>query len=99
MDWIDINTQKPKNFDDIYVKTDCPDCPINPAMWYKDRVVMPCLCQCDHHFSGLIDFVYLGLAGEKDYELFQKRITHWMPNTKIYDKIKEKLTQTKDKHE
>lgn len=78
MKWISVEDRLPDPMQDVYVKTDCEDCPILNAIYYKGfhfTVIM----QCEKHYETDQKFLFIRNIGENESQEYAERITHWMP--------------------
>lgn len=77
-EWISIKDRLPKDCEDVYVKTDCDDCPIVSGIFFENKFIIPVLSQCDHHYESDQKFHFIKAAGVNEIESYLDRITHWM---------------------
>lgn len=78
-EWISVKERLPEDFQDVYIKTDCEDCPILKAM-YCDKFILLVLIQCERHLEpDERDFKLIKRISQQEVDLYANRITHWMP--------------------
>ncbi len=84
MEWISVKEGRiPKDFQDIYVKTDCKDCPILSAIYVKGEFILPVLIQCDKHYLEEPKFKFIGHADDLSILAYTSRITYWIPRSEV----------------
>ncbi len=79
MEWIRIDKSTPENFQDVYIRTDCPDCPILAAMYCKGKFLVPTIIECDKHLEADQKFGFIKACNQEEHDGYTDRITHWMP--------------------
>lgn len=78
MNWIRVEDELPLTFQNIYVLTDCEECPVLPAL-FNEEFVVPVIIQCEKHYETDQKFYFLKTAGKSEHREYVGRITHWMP--------------------
>ena len=90
-DWISVNDELPGSGEEVYIKTDCEECPINHATFFKkDGFIVTVISLCKNHFEkefeGYDQQPMICCPFEKEDEAkrnYASRITHWRPKPKI----------------
>lgn len=86
IEWISLKTQIPETFQDVYIKTDCENCPILHAIWSGSKFVVPVIIQCDRHYEPDERFHFIKFVKGAEDDGFCDRITHWIPRDLIQEK-------------
>ncbi len=77
-EWINLEERHPNEWDEVLVKTDCPDCPILQAIFFEGEFRFQTIMQCDKHYETDEKFMCLKVSLEEELQLFRDRIIQWL---------------------